>query len=172
MLQYKSKLIQNILLKEKNYSWLLAKDFELLRMWRNQQKNILRQVNNINKKDQKEYFIDFYKNNCLSKSPSNIIFGINNEKKLIGYGGLVNISWKNKRAEVSFLLNTTVAKNKKKYEFYFKNFFSFISKISFTKLKLNKIYTETFIFRKNHIKLLGRVGFKKEGFLKNHYYKK
>jgi len=90
---------------------------------------------------------------------------------LIGYGGLVNISWLNKRAEVSFLLNTSIVKNKKKYEIHFKNFFSFISKTSFLKLKLEKIYTETFIFRKKHIKLLEINGFKKEGFLKNHYYK-
>jgi len=172
MLKYKSKFIQNILINENYYSWLTLKDIEFLRVWRNQQKNILRQDNNINKKDQKKYFVNFYKKNCFSKKPLNIIFAIKEKQRLIGYGGLVNISWQNKRAEVSFLLNTSIAKNKKKYEFYFKNFFSFISKVSFKKLKLNKIFTETFIFRKNHIKLLNKVGFKKEGFFKNHYYKK
>jgi RimJ/RimL family protein N-acetyltransferase len=172
MLKYKSKFIQNILINENYYSWLTPEDFESLRIWRNQQKNILRQVNNINKKDQKKYFVNFYKENCFSNKPLNIIFAIKEKHRLIGYGGLVNISWQNKRAEVSFLLNTSIANNKKKYEFYFKNFFTFISKASFEKLKLNKIFTETFIFRKNHIKLLNIVGFKKEGFFKNHYYKK
>ena len=172
MLKYTSKLIQNILINENYYSWLTLKDFEFLRVWRNQQKNILRQSNNINSKDQKKYFINFYKENCFSKEPHSIIFAIKEKHKLIGYGGLVNISWQNKRAEVSFLLNPSIANNKKKNEFYFKNFFSFISNASFEKLKLNKIFTETFFFRKNHIKLLKKNGFKKEGFFKNHYYKK
>lgn len=172
MLKYRSKLIQNILKNENDYSWLTAKDFEFIRLWRNQQKKILRQDNNINKKDQRKYFINFYKKNCIIKEPSCIIFAIKVKNKLIGYGGLVNISWQNKRGEVSFLLNTSIANNKKNYEFYFKSFFSFISKVSFKNLKLNKIFTETFIFRKNHIKLLEKVGFKREGFLKNHYYKK
>ena len=172
MLKYKSKFIKNILTNENFFSWLTLKDFEFLRIWRNQQKNILRQVNNINKKDQKKYFVNFYKENCLNKKPLNIIVAIKEKNTLIGYGGLVNISWKNKRAEVSFLLKTSITDNKKKYEFYFKIFFTFILKASFEKLKLNKIFTETFIFRKNHIKLLYKAGFKKEGFLKNHYYKK
>ena len=50
---------------------------------------------------------------------------------------------------VSFLLNTSIANNKKKYEFYFKNFFTFISKASFEKLKLNKIFK----FRKKRVSL-------------------
>jgi hypothetical protein len=61
MLKYRSKLIQNTLKNENDYSWLTAKDFEFIRLWRNQQKSILRQVNNISKKDQRKYFINFYK---------------------------------------------------------------------------------------------------------------
>ena len=76
MLKYKSKLIQNILINENYHSWLTLKDFESLRIWRNQQKNILRQVNNINKKNQKKYFVNLYKENCFSKKPLNIIFAI------------------------------------------------------------------------------------------------
>ena len=131
MLKYKSKFIRSIIINENYYSWLTPKDFEFLRVWRNQQKNILRQSKNISKKDQRKYFANFYKENCFSKKPQNIIFAIRDKHKLIGYGGLVNISWQNRRAEVSFLLNTLITNNKKKYEFYFKDFFTFVSKVSF-----------------------------------------
>ena len=114
MLKYKSKFIQNTIINESCYSWLTSRDFEFLRVWRNQQKSILRQSNNINKKEQRKYFINFYKENCFSKKPLNIIFAIKEKHRLIGYGGLVNISWQNKRAEVSFLLKTSIANNKKK----------------------------------------------------------
>ena len=43
--------------------------------------------------------------------------------------------------------------------------------IGFSKLKLNKIFTETFLFRKDHIKILIIAGMKKEGVLKKQYKK-
>ena len=51
----------------------------------------------------------------------------NNE--LIGYGGLVNISWENLRGEISFLLKTDVANTKKDYDEYFPNFLILIQNI-------------------------------------------
>ena len=171
ILSYRSKIIIKIKNNDSFIQWLNNTDLESLRIWRNEQKNILRQDKNITVQEQKKYFNSFYKKNCLSKNPKNILFALKFNKKLIGYGGFVHISWKNKRAEISFLLKTSIAKNKKLYEYYFKKFFLLINKISFSYLKFNKIYTETFVFRKKHIKLLEKYGFKKEGLFLNHYYK-
>ena len=53
-----------------------------------------------------------------------------------------------------------------------KDFFKFVINLSFTYLKLKKIYTETFTFRNLHIKIIEKLGFKKEGLLKQQYIKK
>jgi len=166
---YKNKIFKKIFIKNNYFDWLNTKDIILLRVWRNNQKNILRQCKNISIKEQYSYFKNFYTQNCLKKKPQNILFALR-DNKLIGYGGLTNISWIHKRAEISFLVNTEIAK-KKKYEFYFLKFLKIISKFSFEILNLNKIYTETFVYRKAHIKLLEKSGFNKESHLTSHYYK-
>ena len=73
---------------------------------------------------------------------------------------------------MSFLIDTNITKNVKKYNLYFDNFISSIKKKFFNKYKLNKLFTETFSFRKNHIKILERNNFKKEEYLKQNFYKK
>lgn len=174
MLVYKSKIIKNFFLnnkRNKTYTWILKDDIEPIRIWRNQQINILRQNKIINSKEQKKYFANFYKKNCLDHKPSNILFSIKEKNKLIGYGGLSNISWLNKRAEISFLLKSSIAKNKKLNEKYFLDFLKFVCKLSFICLKFNKVFTDTFVTRANHIKLIEKAGFKKEGIFKHHYIK-
>ena len=52
----------------------------------------------------------------------------------------------------------------------FNYFLKIIEDIAFDHLNFNKIYTETFIERKKHIKILEKFGFKKEGLLKKQYF--
>lgn len=171
IIKYKYKPIRDIFIINKNYTWIKSEDINHIRIWRNQQIQILRQDRLINLNEQKKYFKNFYYTNCLSKRPLSIIFAIKENENLIGYGGFVNISWKHKRSEISFLVKTSIANNKKLYKKHFKDFFKFIFKVSFEVLKFNKIYTETFISRKSHIKLLKKEGFKEEGLLKYQYIK-
>ena len=166
---YKNKNFKKIFIENNYFDWLNIKDIILLRIWRNNQLNILRQCKKISIREQYNYFKNFYTQNCLKKKPQNILFALR-DNKLIGYGGLTNISWIHKRAEISFLVNTEIAK-KKIYEFYFLKFLKIISKFSFEILDLNKIYTETFDYREAHIKLLEKSGFNKESRLTSHYYK-
>lgn len=169
VLSYKNKSFKKIFIKNNYFDWLNTKDIILLRIWRNNQKNILRQCKNISLKEQYNYYKNFYTQNCLKKKPENILFALR-DNKLVGYGGLTNISWTHKRAEISFLVNAEISK-KKIYEFYFLKFLKIISKFSFEILNLNKIYTETFVYREAHIKLLEKSGFNKESRLTSHYYK-
>lgn len=105
-----------------------------------------------------------------NKFPKNILFTFNVNNKLIGYGGLVHISWTNKRSEVSFLLNNDFSDTSKEYKKYFQYFLIILKKIIFDELKFKKIYSETFVFRKHHIKIIESLGFKKEGKLLAQYY--
>ena len=96
------------------------------------------------------------------------MFAYKYKKELIGYGGFVYISWENNRAEVSYLLKTEYTLNQEFYKFYTSIYFKLVKKIAFKVIKFRRIFTETFVYRKNHIKLLEKAGFKKEGILRKH----
>ena len=161
---------------KKNYLNLIklrkADIFKIMK-WRNEQIKILRQKKKLSKKDQLKYF-NAIDRDSKRKKPKNILYSIidSKEKKCIGYGGFVYVNWVDKKAEMSFLLDTNITKNIKKYNLYFDNFIASIKKEFFNKHKLNKLFTETFSFRKNTIKTLERNNFKKVEYLKQNFYKK
>ena len=154
----------------KNFSIgnLKKNDVEILRVWRNSQRKVLRQNKILSKIDQRNYFYKYIKNQIKKKFPEVILFTFRCKDVLIGYGGLVYISWSNKRAELSFLLNTDFTNQKKIFEFYSISYLKLVKIFAFKTLKLNRLYTETFQYRKDQIKILENFGFKKEGILRNH----
>ena len=143
-------------------------DVEKLRLWRNSQRKVLRQNKIISKSEQSKYFNNFIKIQTKKKYPEVILFAYRHKDELIGYGGLVYISWQNNRAELSFLLNTDYTHNKKINNFYSMIYFNLAKKFAFKRLRLNRLYTETFQYRRNQIKILENFGFKKEGILRKH----
>lgn len=147
---------------------LKKNDVEKLRVWRNSQRNVLRQNKILSKSEQRNYFNKYIKNQTKKKYPEVILFAYRYKNNLIGYGGLVYISWSNYRAELSFLLDTDFTRNKKIFKFYTINYFKLAKEFAFKKLKLKRLYTETFQYRKNQIKILENFGFKKEGVLRKH----
>ena len=150
-----------------SYRDLKIIDAEKIRIWRNNQIKILRQNKKIKKKDQVNYF----KKYILLKNTKLSLFAIDFNQRLIGYGGLVNISTHFKTAEVSFLVNNKIKHNSKLYQKIFSSFLNFIKKYSFSDKKLRRLYTETFSFRKKHIKILENSGFKLEGIMRMHVIK-
>ncbi|WP_440633367.1 GNAT family N-acetyltransferase [Candidatus Pelagibacter sp. HIMB1485] len=142
-------------------------DAEKIRIWRNNQIKVLRQNEKIKKQEQKVYF----KKNILLKNPKLDLFAIDLNQKLIGYAGLVNISSHFKTAEVSFLIDDKIKHNSNIYQKIFNHFLLFIKEYSFTRIKLRRLYTETFSFRKKHIMILENSGFKLEGIMKKHVIK-
>ena len=143
-------------------------DIEKIRIWRNSQRKVLRQNKLISKQKQNNYFNNYIIKQTKKKLPEVILFAFKEDKTLIGYGGLVYISWENKRAELSYLLKTNLTINQKVYKSYSINYFKLAKKFAFSRLKLNRLFTETFIYRKKHIKNLELSGFKKEGILRKH----
>jgi len=78
----------------------------------------------------------------------------------------VNISWANRRAELSFLTSGDLPVEK--YEHYFSTFISYILNVAQGQLGLHKIFTETYEFRHEHIFIMEKCGFKIEGRLIDH----
>ncbi len=143
-------------------------DIESIRVWRNQQMNVLRQSKMLTPEKQKEYFDLNVWPEKLKCDPKQILFAVELDRKLIGYGGIVHISWTDKRAEVSFLLAPEFSENKKLYANIFRRFLNLLKQIAFMDIGLHKLWTETYDLRPDHVLILEESGFVKEGVLREH----
>ena len=143
-------------------------DIEFIRKCRNSQKEILRQNKNIEADEQLRYYKEVVWSQLNFENPNLILLSLFRNKQIIGYGGLVHISWENKRAEVSFVVSEDIRNDKNLYESTFSDFLTIIKKISFESLNLSRIYTETFDIRPLHISILEKNGFNLEGRLISH----
>ena len=156
--------IDNLILKP-----ISKNDIEQIRLWRNEQVSFLRQTNLINSDEQTSYFNDIVYPNFVLEEPKMILLSIFDKisTDLIGYGGFVHIDWKNKTSEVSFLCDTSFMNNPKIYKSCFLNFMKIIIEIAREELQFKCLYSETFEFRKNHIKNLESLGYTQFGIKKN-----
>jgi RimJ/RimL family protein N-acetyltransferase len=145
-----------------------GKDIYIIKKWRNEQIKILRQQKRLTNQDQKRYFESVIFPLFKKKYPEQILFSFLKKEKLIGYGGLVHISWEDKRVEISFLLDTSRLRKNKTYENDFTFYLKLIKKVAFEDIGFNKIFTETFDIRPLHVKVLEKNGFSIEGRLRNH----
>lgn len=100
--------------------------------------------------------------------PDTILFGLEKADMLVGYGGFVHVSWADKRAELSFLVDPDRACCLTVYEQDFRGFLGLIQQIGFGELQLNRLFTETYAFRHQHIALLEANGLRQEGRLREH----
>lgn len=149
---------------------VIPEDIELIRVWRNLQMDVLRQKNIINSEEQINYFKDNIWPLFDQKYPSQLIFSFIEDEQIIGYGGLVHISWEDKRAEMSFLLNPDYIEDNNCYRIFFSTFISFMKKVNFEVLFFHKLFTETYSHRNFHIDVLVENEFVLEGVLKDHNY--
>ena len=150
-----------------NLRTIESEDLELIRQWRNEQTDILRQVKPISYNEQKEYFSNIH------KDTKQILFALASNSMFVGYCGLVNINYIYSTAEVSFITETGLEdQNTSKYKDLFTFALDSLSKYAFNTLNLNKIWTETYGFRKKHINILEGFGFAQEGILREHIYVK
>jgi RimJ/RimL family protein N-acetyltransferase len=140
---------------------------QLIRKWRNQQINILRQTNVISEVQQNEYFNYNIFPLLESETPVQILFNCYYENKFVGYGGIVHISYSNKIGEISFLLNPEI-KTDLFYDFLFTSFLKLMDIIAFSEVKLLKLYTETYSNRIEHVAILEKFGYRLEGVRRSH----
>ena len=140
---------------------------EIVRVWRNSQIQILRQKKEITQEEQQIYFEKTVRPNFYSENPPQLLFEISENGSFIGYGGLVHISWEDKRAEISFLTSSERSQSAN-YESDFRHFLSLIKFVAKEELELHKLMTETYDGREIHLKTLISAGFSLEGRLIDH----
>jgi hypothetical protein len=143
-------------LKLNNYSITPIRyiDIQEIRRWRNEQIDVLRQEKIITPEQQTQYYESVIKKSFFEYQPTIILFSFFLEKDCVGYGGLTNINWKLKNAELSFICETKRSKKTGLYQKDFSVFLKLIKQLSFEYLKFVKLYTETYDIRDNHIKIL------------------
>jgi len=139
-----------------------------LKEWRNAQMKVLRQYIPLTDFHQEKWFA------YLKKDKNQALFAlmVGNPQKLnfIGYCGITNIDFKNRRGEISFLVNPNRVLEKETYRKDFLAALNMLCQHGFEELNLNKLFTETFDFRKDHLKILEEFGFRQEGELREHYF--
>lgn len=145
-------------------------DIEAIRQWRNAQINVLRQSAPITSEEQVRYFSTYVWPEKLKAEPARILLAIEDSDELVGYGGLVHISWPNRRAEVSFLLKPDLERHKKIRGMFFGDFLRLLQILAFEELGLHRLFTETFKYRAAHIATLEMAGFRLEGCMRAHVF--
>jgi carbamoyl-phosphate synthase large subunit len=143
-------------------------DIEAIRKWRNAQMDVLRQSTVITPEAQEIYFAKYIWPGKSSPQPSEILLAIERHGQLIGYGGLVHISWDYQRAEISFLLEPRLERDPPLVAECFTRFLRLIHTLAFEDLQLRRLTTETYALRKVHIQVLEAAGHRFEGRLKSH----
>jgi RimJ/RimL family protein N-acetyltransferase len=155
---------------EGNFSLIPVQDahIESIRGWRNEQIDVLRQTAPIEKDQQIAYFQKHIWPSMTVGEPKSVLFGYLENDQLIGYGGLVHIAWEHRRAEVSFLVNTPLARDVPAYDMRFAMFLKLLKQVAFFQIGLRKLCTETYEFRHNTIRVLEECDFMLEGRLRAH----
>lgn len=138
-----------------------------IRRWRNAQLPILRQRTELTAKQQDEYFQLVVANEMKVQFPPQILLGLDCSGEFVAYGGLVHISWMDRHAEMSFLTDPNYSNNNDHHRLLV-IFVKLLSQLALNELGLHRLFTETYSFRTEHIKVLESVGFCKEGVLKEH----
>ena len=142
---------------------------EIIRQWRNEQMNVLRQSKVLSKEQQIKHYEKNIWPELKNEEPTQILLSFLSNNKLVGYGGLVHISWDHLRAEISFLCDPRIVRQVKTYRICFLKFLEMIRDLSFKTLGFNRLFTETFSFRKDQISILEDFGMDIEGVLKSSY---
>ena len=160
------RCLQTEALTEGKYSLvpIRHKDRYDIMKWRNEQMYHLRQAEPLTKEIQDVYFEKVIAKLFEQEKPNQILFSFLKEEKCIGYGGLVHINWLDKYAEMSFLTKTEILQNdNSEYSRILSIFISAMKKILFDHLNFNRMFTETYSLRLEHIKILESNGFIYEG---------
>jgi RimJ/RimL family protein N-acetyltransferase len=142
-------------------------DAETIRLWRNAQMAILRQRSAITADQQQVYFETQVRPDFLTDQPDKILLAVLQDNRMIGYGGLVHFDWEARKAEVSFLCETSRAGTPDDHAMVFPDFLEMLKPIAFNDLGLNRIWTETYDTRVGYVAAMRDAGFQHEGRLRD-----
>jgi RimJ/RimL family protein N-acetyltransferase len=134
--------------------------------WRNEQIYHLRQAKPLTKADQDAYFENVVAKLFDQEKPNQILFSFLEDGICIGYGGLVHINWIDKNAELSFIMDTRLEKNR--FQEIWQSYLKLIDEVAFCDLSLHKIYTYAFDLRTHLYEALTNTGFFEDARLNEH----
>ncbi len=143
-------------------------DIEPIRQWRNEQMAVLRQNQSISEEQQRAYFDRHIWPTFILDTPPQLLFSYLENDELIGYGGLVHLNWPDKRAEISFLVNTAATYDIPVYQALFRTYLALLQQVAFGALGFNRLFTETYDIRPDHIAVIEDSGFRLEGRMREH----
>jgi RimJ/RimL family protein N-acetyltransferase len=141
---------------------------ESIRIWRNEQMDVLRQAQPISPDEQIAYFDRMIWPDMDSAHPRQVLVSLFENGSFIGSGGLVHISWSDLRAEVSFLVETSRMSDPATVDRLFSTYLRLVKTLAFRDLGFRRLSTETFAHRTDIIPLLERNGFVREGRMREH----
>lgn len=133
--------------------------------WRNEQIYHLRQSKLLTLKDQDEYFNKKISLEFGKEKPNQILFSYLKDDKCIGYGGLVHINWNDGKAEISFIMKTSLEHTE--FDSHWTTFLTLIKKVAFDELNLMSIYTYAYDLRPLLYPTLEKNGFNLKTHLKD-----
>jgi RimJ/RimL family protein N-acetyltransferase len=142
-------------------------DRDAIREWRNEQIDVLRQVDPLSANEQDNYFSNLVLPQLTQEQPEQILFAFLEDSQLVGYGGFVHIVWSDRRAEVSFLTDVDRSEQNifsRDWSEYLNLLVQLAGRIGF-----HKLTTETYSIRPELIEVLEDFGFTQEGILRDHH---
>ena len=149
--------------KKINLRAIERKDIEKFRQWRNNSeiRKRCREFKLINPTKQEQWYED------LTQDYNEIMFSIEiNHNQLIGCCGLCYIDWHVREAEVSIYIGSSKHQNKG----YATDALFTLVDYGFQEVNLHRIWAEIYEFNIPSIKLFEKVGFKREGQLRENYF--
>jgi RimJ/RimL family protein N-acetyltransferase len=142
-------------------------DIESIRQWRNAQMHVLRQDREITPEAQQQYYAREIWPTMEQEQPRQILFSFLRGGQLIGYGGLVYISWHARKAEVSVLFDLS-SRSDTQYREDLSAYLTLLKDVAFNGLNLHRLWSECYDIRPLHISILREQGFEPEGRLRDH----
>ncbi|MNW45221.1 carbamoyl phosphate synthase-like protein [compost metagenome] len=145
-------------------------DMLAIKQWRNEQIDVLRQSKPLTDEEQLRYYTEVVEPSFTDEKTRIMLFSYFWNDEFIGYGGLTNLDWVNKRAEISYLVQTERSNpsNVEQYTEDFSSFLTLMKRIAFTEIGLNRLFTEAYDIRPLLIQILEDNGFVPEGRMKEH----
>ena len=140
----------------------------VLMQWRNDQQAVLRQQEPLTPAHQERWFRDIVAPSYQQSHPRALQVVALEDGLPTAYGGLTNIEWVSRRAELSFLVATESVEPAERYAAEFERFLAWTATFCFDEITLNRLFTETWDFRDNHISVLEGFGFVLEGRMRQH----
>lgn len=134
--------------------------------WRNEQIYHLRQQKPLSEEDQNRYFENVVSKLFDQDQPNQILFSFLENERCIGYGGLVHMNWVDAHAEISFIMDTELEKDR--FQEIWVAYLELLESIAFDDLRFHKIFTYAFDLRPHLYEALSKAGFIQEARLKEH----